>query len=72
MNIRHTSGISLIVALLSCSISTVALAQNGAPANGEWPTYGGDLGSTKYSPLDQLDRNNFSDLEIAWRICYTP
>jgi quinoprotein glucose dehydrogenase len=67
MNIRHTSGISLIVALLSCSISTVALAQNGAPANGEWPTYGGDLGSTKYSPLDQLDRNNFSDLEIAWR-----
>ena len=67
MNVRHTSGISLIVALLSCSISTVALAQNGAPANGEWPTYGGDLGSTKYSPLDQLDRNNFSDLKIAWR-----
>ena len=67
MNVRYTSGISLIVVLLICSISTVALAQNGAPPNGEWPTYGGDLGSTKYSPLDQLDRNNFSDLEIAWR-----
>ena len=44
-----------------------AAAQYGAPANGEWPTYGGDLGSTKYSPLDQIDRENFADLEIAWR-----
>ena len=44
-----------------------AAAQYGAPANGEWPTYGGDLGSTKYSPLDQIDRDNFGDLEIAWR-----
>ena len=41
-------------------------AQYGA-ANGEWPTYAGDLGGTKYSPLDQIDASNFSDLEIAWR-----
>ena len=44
-----------------------AAAQTGAPLNGEWPTYGGDLGSTKYSPLDQIDRSNFGDLEVAWR-----
>ena len=25
--------------------STPARAQQGAPASGEWPTYGGDLGS---------------------------
>ena len=43
-----------------------AFAQQGAPANGEWPTCGGDLG-TKYSPLDQIDRTNFGDLEIAGR-----
>ena len=42
-------------------------AQYGAPKNGEWPTYGGDLGSTKYSPLDQINKDNFGDLEIAWR-----
>ena len=41
-------------------------AQHGA-TNGEWRTYGGDLGSTKYSPLDQIDETNFDDLEIAWR-----
>ena len=58
-------------ALLATALVAVAggpaLAQRGAPANGEWPTYGGDLGSTKYSPLDQIDRHNFGDLEIAWR-----
>ncbi|HJR70998.1 MAG TPA: PQQ-binding-like beta-propeller repeat protein [Gammaproteobacteria bacterium] len=43
-----------------------ALAQRGAPA-GEWPTYGGDLGHTRYAPLDQIDAGNFNRLEIAWR-----
>jgi quinoprotein glucose dehydrogenase len=34
---------------------------------GEWPTYGGDLASTRYSPLDQINRDNFNKLEVAWR-----
>jgi quinoprotein glucose dehydrogenase len=45
-------------------------AQNGNPPStvrGEWPTYGGDLASTKYSPLDQITKDNFSKLKIAWR-----
>ena len=29
--------------------------------------YGGDAGSTKYSPLDQINRDNVKDLRIAWR-----
>jgi len=41
-------------------------AQSGAP-NGEWRTYGGDLGNTRYAPLDQITRDNFDDLDIAWR-----
>jgi len=36
-------------------------------ANGEWPTYGGDLASTKYSPLDQITAANFGSLKLAWR-----
>ena len=35
--------------------------------NGEWTTYGGDLGSTRYAPLDQVNGENFNNLEIAWR-----
>jgi len=41
-------------------------AQAGA-ANGEWRTYGGDLGHTRYAPLDQINASNFKALEIAWR-----
>ena len=41
-------------------------AQTGAK-NGEWRTYGGDLGSTRYSPLDKINAGNFNKLEIAWR-----
>ena len=40
--------------------------QAGAP-NGEWRTYGGDLGHTRYAPLDQITAANFSNLEVAWR-----
>src|SRR3954454_9100697 len=41
-------------------------AQSGAP-NGEWKTYGGDLGNTRYAPLDQISKDNFNKLEVAWR-----
>jgi len=43
-----------------------AAAQDARPV-GEWRTYGGDLGSTRYAPLDQINADNFSQLEVAWR-----
>ena len=36
--------------------------------NGEWPSYGGDIANTRYSPLDQITADNFDDLEVAWRV----
>jgi len=51
--------------LMLIAVATPA-AQRGA-ANGEWRTYGGDLGHTRYAPLDQIDAKNFSSLEVAWR-----
>ena len=57
--------------LIMCGVlagaSIVVVAQQGAPVSGEWPAYGGDLGSSKYSPLDQIDGTNFGELEVAWR-----
>ena len=44
-----------------------AQAQYGAPASGEWRSYAGDAGSTKYSPLDRITAENFADLELLWR-----
>jgi quinoprotein glucose dehydrogenase len=37
----------------------------GAP-EGEWPFWGADMYSTRYSPLDQIDAANFANLEVAW------
>ena len=54
----------LVVALASLS---VGVAGQSGTKNGEWPTYGGDLGNTKYAPLDQITAANFNSLEIAWR-----
>ena len=64
---RRLSGSVLGPVVLSIALwPSLALAQYGA-TNGEWRTYAGDLGGTKYSPLDQIDATNFSSLEIAWR-----
>jgi quinoprotein glucose dehydrogenase len=53
-----------ILCLLCVAIS--ATAQSGTK-NGEWRNYGGDLASTRYSPLDQITADNFNKLAIAWR-----
>jgi quinoprotein glucose dehydrogenase len=51
------------------SITTVARTQPAdSAAAPEWPTYGGNLASHRYSPLDQINAENFKDLEIAWRL----
>lgn len=31
-----------------------------------WYAYGGDAGGTRYAPLEQIDRSNVGDLEVAW------
>ncbi len=50
--------------LLSLPVG-LAFAQSGT-ANGEWRYYGGDTQSTKYSPLDQINRDNAGKLQVAW------
>ena len=58
----------LLLSALVCHFGFAAqllVAQQGA-ANGEWPSYGGDLGHTRYSALSQINAQNFSELELAW------
>ena len=56
---------SLAVCLLSLFSVTSVFAQSGS-TGGEWRHYAGDIGATKYSPLDQIRRDNVGDLRIAW------
>jgi len=56
------------------SSTAVALVLAGHPVKAaaalpdtEWRNYAGDLASTRYSPLEQINASNFNDLEVAWR-----
>jgi quinoprotein glucose dehydrogenase len=62
---------NLLTALWMIALGVVlpaspALGQQGAQ-NGEWQSYGGDAGSTKYSSLDAIDETNVRSLEMVWR-----
>lgn len=54
----------ILAALLT---ATAAFAQYGTPADGEWRVNGGDAGSTRYSPLDQINASNVKNLQVVWR-----
>ena len=46
--------------------SILAAAPQGTD-DGQWRVYGGDKAGSKYSPLEQINRDNFADLQVAWR-----
>jgi quinoprotein glucose dehydrogenase len=59
------ASITLLAAVVA--VATSGLAGRAAGANTDWPAYAGDKASTKYSPLDQINRGNLAGLTIAWR-----
>ena len=58
---------ALVVLWATIPSTGQAQAPSYGTQNGEWQTYGGDLKSTRYSPLDQVNAGNFNKLEVAWR-----
>ena len=60
---QRRGGVAAVIAVL---LTAGPRGQSGAP-RGEWPTYGGDLGHTRYAALDQISAANFNSLEVAWR-----
>ena len=64
-----TAGL-MVVGLAASVAAQRAAAPAAAPAPtpaGQWRTYGGDLASTRYSALEQINASNFGSLRIAWR-----
>jgi quinoprotein glucose dehydrogenase len=56
-----------VLLALALALMTVGVRGQSKPKPGEWTTYGADLASTRYSPLDQINKDNFNKLEVAWR-----
>ena len=58
-----------VAAPLGAALICTSMLVSGQTAvkNGDWLHWGGDLGNTKYSPLDQITRDNVKTLRVAWR-----
>ena len=56
-----------VVALLALAAGPQGRPYAQADTSGEWRTYGADLASTRYKPFDQINKDNFNNLEVAWR-----
>ena len=54
------------LAVILAGTSLMVSGQTGVK-NGEWPHWGADLGNTKYSALDQINRDTVKNLRVAWR-----
>ena len=54
----------ILIVALACALAGGARAQSSKST--EWPYYGGDQGGMKYSPIDQINRENVPSLQTAW------
>src|SRR5579864_7263607 len=48
-----------------CVAAGLALAQKKSSTH-DWPIYGGTTENNHFSPLDQINRKNVTQLEVAW------
>ena len=71
---RHSLGAAVIAACVitpgnaqpkAASSDSAAISRTKS-ANGEWRTYGADKAFTRYSPLDQINRDNVRNLRFVW------
>src|SRR5258705_13418256 len=60
--------VRLVAALtIGTWVCTAVLAAQDGTKGGQWRSYSGDAGSTKYAPLDQINKDNVRNLRILWR-----
>ena len=56
----------LTIAALSIAASDEPAPLDASGPTAGWPSYGGDPGGSRYSPLTQITPENVTDLEVAW------
>ncbi len=61
-------GAAVAAVLMARGLEPASKSEAAVQARGmvEWPTYGGDAGGMKYSPVADIDRSNVEQLKAAW------
>jgi quinoprotein glucose dehydrogenase len=62
---RLLRNLSLGILILLILRAFPTTGQQGA-TDGQWRAYAGETGSTNYSALDQINRDNVKNLQVAW------
>jgi quinoprotein glucose dehydrogenase len=63
LRVLRNPGFAVLTALVVTA--STGLAQHGVK-DGEWRSYAGDNGSSRYAPYDLITRDNVKDLQVAW------
>jgi quinoprotein glucose dehydrogenase len=63
---RFVLATAAVVTSLAAAHNVQAPAPKHNDGDGEWPAYHRDLASTRYSPLDQITKDNVARLAVAW------
>ena len=76
MIVRKWIAAAAVASLVTVSLSAQQKATGGGGSStvgtqqkagtGGWHTYGGDKAFTRYSPLDQINRDNVKNLQFVW------
>ena len=62
----QTLGVALAITVVVLTPAAGSAQRLTGTENGEWRYLGGDAGHTRSSPLNQINGDNFADLEVAW------
>jgi quinoprotein glucose dehydrogenase len=63
-----TAASALVLAIDPAALAAPMQDADAPPPDTEWRSYAADKANTRYSPLDQINADNFNDLEIAWSV----
>jgi quinoprotein glucose dehydrogenase len=63
---------ALALVPIAAFVAVTSVRLRSAPVVGEWRAYNGNYASTRYSPLDQINKDTVKNLKVVWRQSLTP
>ena len=65
--LEKATGAGCLLCLVLLAVQPNQVHAQQSTFHGEWRSYASDKANTKYTPLEQIDRDNVSKLSVLWR-----